>query len=132
MGGFLLQLAGSAVAVGALMAFAHWLGFSSEAKLSDEAEARALFQLMAGGFDPLEIAIDAHGCGAIARNAAGALAVLRPHGGRFMSQKLPLQAQLSAQDGALHIYTVPPLELHLGEEAARWAESWVHAANPAI
>jgi len=121
----LLQFGGSLVAISALVVLAHFLGFSRTARLEDPAEARALFRLAPGGFEPVEIALDIDGHGAIARDGAGRLAVLIPHGQQFVARTLGPAARLR-RDGETLLVEDAALgtrvfALQLGEAAHIWA-----------
>ncbi|WP_340588561.1 hypothetical protein [Erythrobacter alti] len=123
----LLQFFGSLAAITALVVAAHYLGFSKGGRLESEAEARSLFQLMPGGFEADEIALDAKGCGAIARDREHRLAVLVPHGKQFIARPLGPDAKSSVDGGTLKIddpiLGAKPIALRLGEAAANWANS---------
>ena len=125
MGPLALQLVLSLAAVLALVAFAHFLGFSRGGAIADKGEARELLELAAGGFDAVDIAVGAGGRGAIARDASGRLAVLFPHGGQFVARVLGHDAQRLADDDTLTIRhpDLPrgALTLQLEEAAEGWA-----------
>ncbi|VVT04651.1 hypothetical protein [Erythrobacter sp. EC-HK427] len=119
----LLQFGGSLLAITALVALAHWLGFSRSARLESEEAARQLLALAPGGFPVAALALAADGAGAIARSRDGRLALLRPHGGRFIAQPLPPETLLEAQGETLCIHTTPRIALQLGQEAQAWAQA---------
>lgn len=119
----LLQFGGSLLAITLLVLLAHWLGFSRSARLQSKDEARELLALAPGGFSAIEIALAAEGTGAIARDASGRLAVLKPHGGRFVAQHLPPAIPIEVQGETLRIHTSPPLNLPIGGSAQKWARS---------
>ncbi|RPF71278.1 hypothetical protein [Aurantiacibacter spongiae] len=119
------QFAASLLAVGSLVLIAHRLGFSVGAKLESEGEALDVLSDL-GGFRPLHLTLDQDGRGAIARDAGGKVAVLVPHGGRFVARLVPAGGTLRAEDGvlriAMHEQGARPLTLTLGDEAAYWAD----------
>lgn len=84
----LWQFAGSLLAVTALVGLAHLLGFSRAVRLSDKQEAATIARLTPGGFEPLDIALDVDGRGALARDADGAFVVIAAHGGQFIPHSL--------------------------------------------
>ncbi len=121
----LLQFLGSLAAVAAVVVLTHFLGFTRGGNISDEAEARTLFQLAPGGFEPVEVALDADRRGAIARDEAGRIAVLMPHGGQFIARALGGDMRccvegerLAIEDSALGQKSVA---LNLGDAAQHWA-----------
>ncbi|RJY09675.1 hypothetical protein [Aurantiacibacter aquimixticola] len=122
--GAALQFAGSLLAILALIYFAHRLGFSRNAQLEDEDDARERFRLAAGGFEPIAIALDTDGAGAIARDASGRTAVLVPHGAQFVARTLTAEDRVTAADGRLDIRFADPtfeLSLAIGKDAECWA-----------
>jgi hypothetical protein len=123
----LLQFLGSLAAVSALVALTYILGFRSAARLESEHEARELFRLAAGGFEPVEIALDADHAGAIARNAEGRLAVLVPHGNQFVVRCLDPATAIEARDGQLLIAGLPNVMITLGERSRGWATTDIDA-----
>jgi len=122
-----LQFAGSLAAIAAVIALTHFLGFSRAGRIADEAEARALFALAPGGFEPVALRLDEERRGAIARDDAGRHAVLVQHGGQFIAKVLEPGAQLTAMDGRLIIRAresdAKQITLRLGETAKNWAAS---------
>ena len=128
MDGQLLQFLGSLAAVSALVALTYFMGFRNSARLESEAEARELFRLAPGGFEPVAVALDAAGASAIARNAKGLRAVLVPHGNRFVVRHLDPATAITASDGQLVIEGLPRVTITLGQNAGDWATTDI-AAN---
>lgn len=126
MNGQLLQFAGSLAAIAAVIALTHFLGFSRTGRVAEKAEARALFALAPGGFEPAALLLDQEGHGAIARDGAGRLAVLVPHGGQFVARLLEAEARITAADGRLLIESRQlggkQIALSLDESARDWAK----------
>jgi len=129
MNGQLLQFVGSLAAVTALVVVTWLLGFRQPATLSSEAEARDLFRLAPGGFEPIRLGLDAQGRSAIAADEAGRKAVLVPHGNQFVFRQLSPASRIDAVDGRITIAGLPNLALELGEEAKRWATTDIGASN---
>lgn len=116
----MLQLGGSLLAVLALVLLTWMLGFRQVARLESEDEARELMRLAPGGFEPVTIALDRHGSGAIGRDAQGRLLILWPHGSQFVARALEPGESLQAEDGMLHIVGARRIALDLGELAEDW------------
>ena len=84
----LLQFVGSLVAILALAGIAHALKLGREPKLENEDEVRRMAGEAVEGFAAVAIARDRQGRGAILRDGAGRLLVLKPHGNFFASRLL--------------------------------------------
>ena len=85
----LLTLGGSLLAVLALAAAAHWLGLGRDhQRITDEADAIRLAEEAECGFDGNSAVVDAAGYGAIVRNAAGDMMLVRAHGNRFAARRI--------------------------------------------
>lgn len=119
----LVQIGISVVAVSALVALTWLLGFRQEACLASAEEARELLRLAPGGFEPVAIALDADGKGAIARDAAGGVMVLLPHGNQFVARPVEPRAQLIVDRGQLRGKAGRTFSLNLGDEAAGWTSA---------
>lgn len=93
-----LQTAGSLVAILALAGIAWWLKLGGAPRLdSADAVARAAGEVE-DGFVPADIACDAAGAGALARDAAGRIILIRRHGNRFAGRVLTQAARAAARD----------------------------------
>ncbi|QZH76350.1 MAG: hypothetical protein JY451_07395 [Erythrobacter sp.] len=125
MTGQVAQFTASLGAVVALVLLVHFLGFSKGGLLGSEAEAREMLRLAPGGFEPIALALDSEGSGAIARDRDGRIALLAPHGGQFVARVLLPSARLSASDGRLTIVCknigLSAFTLRLGDSAGDWA-----------
>lgn len=121
MYGDLLQFGILLAAITAIAGVAWLLGFRQTAALSSVDEASELFRLAPGGFEPVEIGLDNAGACAIARDAAGRRGVLLPHGSQFVFRLLTPGSEAWAEDGALHIASLPGLHIRLGDAAEGWA-----------
>lgn len=108
---YLIQTAGSAAAVGVLIALAAWAKIAKPAPPLDEARARALFadEFPGRSLDRLWVAND--GRGALARSGPSAL-VLCEVGDGYVARHIPWAQALSSsfRDGVL--------KLDLGDPAA--------------
>ena len=98
-----LKFALSLIAVGALVALAHFMGFSRGGKLVSKSEAAELLALAAGGFESENILVDSEGRGALGQDGAGRLAALIPHGGHFVARLLGADARCGLDDGRLSV-----------------------------
>lgn len=126
----LLQFLASLVAILALAGIARWLELGGRPRLDDDhsvgrAAGEAVF-----GYEPVEIARDHYGRGAIMRDADGRMLLLKPHGNRFAGRMLtpgarariwrdPGKASLEVDCGERRFGTVQ-LEI---EQPEAWAEA---------
>lgn len=122
-----LQAIGSLVAVLLVFVLVRALGMGSDVRIADEAEARALAEAAHCGFDPIEIALDRARIGALLRNRAGEVMLIRRHGARFAARVLSSHAGARLDRGFLTLSTEDPhfgsVTLDLGEKAQVWAAS---------
>ncbi|QYJ07174.1 hypothetical protein [Qipengyuania flava] len=122
----LIQFLGSLIAILALAGLARWLKLGPEPRLSDEAAARAAADEAVSGFAPIAIGLDRKGRGAVLRDAAGRVLLLRPHGVHFAGRVLTGMARARVEDDTLVIDTG---ERRYGsarlllDDAAAWAET---------
>jgi len=125
--GIALQAIGSLVAVLLVFVLVRALGMGSDVRIADEAEARALAEAAHCGFDPVEIALDRARIGALLRNRAGEVMLIRRHGARFAARVLSSHAGARLDRGFLTLSTEDPhfgsITLDLGEKAPVWAAS---------
>lgn len=84
----LLQFLGSLVAILALAGIARWLKLGPEPKLVDADAARLAADAAVSGYEPIAIALDHEGRGALMRDEAGRILLLRPHGTQFAGRLL--------------------------------------------
>lgn len=99
----LLQFLGSLVAICALAGLAWWLKLGGTPVLASEAEARIAANEAVDGFEPVSVAIDADGRGAIMRDQTGRVLVLKPHGNKFAGRILRNEANALVANGSLQI-----------------------------
>lgn len=123
MSGVVVQFLGSLAAIVAIVLVAWLLGFKQAARLTSEAEARELFRLAPGGFEPVAIDLDVKGRAAIARDQTGRIAVLAPHGNHFVFRLLAAESSIMARGDSLTIECLPELRLSLGDSAGVWANT---------
>lgn len=128
-----IQLAGSLAAILVLAWIAHRLKLGGDARIRSEAEARALADEAIHGFEPVEIAIDKAGMGALCRDAQGRVLLLRRHGSHWASRLLDSHANTRLDRTFLTLATADrrfgSVTFDLGEKAAIWAASLRRIAN---
>ncbi|HEU4821345.1 MAG TPA: hypothetical protein VFS87_09330 [Qipengyuania sp.] len=124
---FLIQLGGSLVAILMLAWIAHRLRLGGDARIRSEEDARVLAGEAIHGFDPVEIAIDKAGMGALCRDAQGRVLLLRRHGSHFASRLLDSHAHARLDQGFLTLATSDrtfgSVTFDLGNQAQAWAAS---------
>jgi hypothetical protein len=127
MSGQLLQFGGSLLAILGLAWFAHRLGLGSDSRIRDEAHVRELAEEALYGFEPVDLAIDRAGMGALARDSQGRVMLLRRHGAHFASRLLDEHAQSRLDRNFLVVGSgdkrFGEVTLDLGNEAQAWAAS---------
>lgn len=89
----LLQFLVSLVAILALAGIARWLELGGKPMLEDDESIRRAAGEAVFGYEPVAIARDREGRGAIMRDAGGRLLLLKPHGNRFAARLLAAAAQ---------------------------------------
>ncbi|GEN99678.1 hypothetical protein NSE01_15110 [Novosphingobium sediminis] len=122
-----LQAIGSLIAVLLVFVLVRALGMGSDVRIADELEACALAEEARCGFDPVEVALDRARIGALLRNAAGEVILIRRHGARFAARVLSSHAGVRLDRGFLTLSTddrhFGSITLDLGEKAQVWAAS---------
>ncbi len=101
----LLQFLGSLAAILVLAAIAWRLKLGPEPRLDDENAARRAADEAVSGFEPVAIGLDTEGRGALLRDAAGRVLLLRPHGSHFAGRLLSDRADARIEDGVLLVDT---------------------------
>ena len=123
----LLQFGGSLVAILALAWIAHKLGLGGDTRIRDEAHLRELAEEALCGFDPVDMAIDRSGMGALARDAQGRVMLLRRHGAHFASRLLDNHLHVRLDRNLITVGTgekrFGTITLDLGDQAPAWAAS---------
>lgn len=122
-----LQAIGSLVAVFLVFLLVRALDMGSDVRIADEAAARALAEEARCGFDPVDVALDRARIGALLRNAAGEVMLIRRHGARFAARVLTSHSGVRLDRGFLTLSTEDPhfgsITLDLGDRAQVWAAS---------
>lgn len=125
--GLAIQLGGSLVAILALAWIAHRLRLGGDARIRSEDEARALADEALHGFEPVEIAIDKAGMGALCRDGQGRVMLLRRHGSHFAARLLDSHAHARLDRTFLTLATAErrfgSVTFDLGDKAPVWAAS---------
>ena len=84
-----IQTGLSIIAVLGIVALTRWMGLGSGyERIRDERHAIALADEAECGFDGVAADVDAAGYGAIVRNRAGAMMLVRAHGNRFAARRI--------------------------------------------
>ena len=125
--GFAAQIAGSLIAILALAWIAHRLGLGGDARVRSEDDVRVLADEAIHGFEPVDIALDRAGMGALCRDGAGRVLLLRRHGSHWASRLLDSHAHTRLDQGFLTLATADrrfgSVTFDLGDKAAIWAAS---------
>jgi hypothetical protein len=125
--GLAVQLAGSLIAILALAWLARRLELGGDTRIDSEDDARRLADEAVHGFDPVEIAVDRAGMGALCRDSAGRVLLLRRHGSHWASRLLDSHAHTRLDRGFLTLATADrrfgSVTFDLGDRAAVWAAS---------
>ncbi len=123
-----LQLGGSLVAVLFLAGMSRWLQLGGDLRIRTEGDARRLADEAICGFDPVDLALDRAGIGALLRDGAGRVLLIRRHGGRFAARLLDSHAGVRLDRNFLTVETSDPhfgaVTLDLGPRAPQWAGSF--------
>lgn len=128
MEGALFEIAKLAASLAAIL-FVAWMvrrmGLGGDSRIRDEAHARELAEQALCGFDPVEIAIDRAGIGALLRDAQDRQMILRRHGAQFVGRLLDSSTQSRLDQNFLTIGTSDrhfgKVTLNLGDRAQSWA-----------
>ncbi|WP_232725609.1 hypothetical protein [Qipengyuania seohaensis] len=101
----LLQFLGSLVAILALAGLAFALRLGPPPRLQNEQAARTAADEAVSGFQPVAIALDRDGAGALMRDTEGRILLLRQHGSHFAGRLLTNAAVVTRDGDALLIDT---------------------------
>lgn len=103
------------------------LGLGADVRLKDEEDARARARAALCGFEPVDLAMDRAGIGALLRDSAGRVMLLRRHGAQFAARLLDSHAFARLDRNFLTVGTgerhFTGVTLDLGEKAQIWAAS---------
>ena len=123
----LLQFVGSLLAILGLAWIARRLDLGGDTRIRDEAHLRELAEEALYGFEPIDIAVDRAGMGALARDAQGRVMLLRRHGSHFAARLLDNHLNVRLDRNVLVVGTgekrFAKVALDLGEQAPAWAAS---------
>ena len=126
----ILKLAGSVAAILFLAWFARKLGLGGDVGIRSEEQARAIADEIICGFDPVDIAIDKAGIGALMRDAQGRHLLVRRHGAHFAGRLLDNHSETRLDQNFLTVgtgeRTFGRVTLNLGKEAQYWASGLRH------
>lgn len=121
----LAKLGLSLVAILGLAGLARWIGLGGDERIRSPDHARRLANDAVDGFEPVAIALDKAGIGALLRDAAGRQMLLRRHGAAWVGRLLDGQTEARLDREFLTIgtgeRTFGMVTLHLGEAAGAWA-----------
>lgn len=126
----LLKLGGSIAAILFLAWFARWLNLGGDVRIRSEEQARAIADQVLCGFDPVDIAIDKAGIGALMRDARGRHLLVRRHGAQFAGRLLDRHSDSRLDQNFLTVgtgeKTFGKITLNLGPQAQYWAAGLRH------
>jgi hypothetical protein len=121
------KLLGSLLSILALVQLSRWLGLGGDVRIRDENHVRQLANDSIDGFEPVDIVIDRAGIGALCRDAAGHILLIRRHGAQFVGRLLDTHSATRLDQNFLTIGTAEKafgtVTLNLGAEAQIWAAS---------
>lgn len=122
----LVQFLGSLVAILLTGLLAYWLRLGPPPLLENEDEALVAAEAAMPSFEPTEVALDRDGRGALFRDRAGRILVLKPHGSHFAARVLATGARAEQLDDGLLISTgerrFGGVKLRL-QDASAWARA---------
>jgi len=126
----LLKLGGSVAAILFLAWFARWLNLGGDVRIRSEEQAREIADQVLCGFDPVDIAIDKAGIGALMRDAEGRHLLVRRHGAQFAGRLLDRHSDTRLDQNFLTVgtgeKTFGKVTLNLGPQAQYWAAGLRH------
>jgi hypothetical protein len=126
----LAKLGASIIAILLLAWTAKRLELGGDVRIRDEEQARRLADEAICGFEPVEIALDRAGIGALMKDAAGRHLLIRRHGAQFAARLLDGHAKSRLDQDFLTIGTgeknFGEITLYLGPDAQLWAAGLRH------
>lgn len=124
---YVIQIGGSLLAILAVAWLVSKMGLGGDLRIADEDHAKLLADQVESGFTPVATAVDKAGYGALMRDAAGRILIMRRHGSHFAGRVVTKRPDARLDQGLL---TIKPddtpfgaITLNLGSEAAIWASS---------
>ncbi len=125
----------SLVLVMALYGLARALRLGGDVRIADTAHVVELADAAITGFAASEVTLDRARIGALARNPAGRVLLIRRHGARFVARELTSLAGIRLDRHNLTLETgdrrFGALTLDLGSDAQAWAASLRRLGSPA-
>ena len=122
-----LQFAGSLAAILLLAWLAGRLGLGGDPRLRDPEDARRLAGEALCGFEAQDVVLDRAGIGALLRDPAGRIMLLRRHGARWAARLLDSHAGVRLDRSFVTIAVSDrafgAITLDLGDQAQAWASS---------
>ncbi len=121
----LAKFAASLLAILGLAWLARWMDLGGDERIRSADQARFLANAAIEGFEPVDIALDKAGIGALLRDAQGRQMLLRRHGAAWVARLLDERTEARLDREFLTIgtgeKTFGTVTLHLGEAAGVWA-----------
>lgn len=125
-----LKLGSSIAAIFFLAWLSHRLGLGGDVRIRSDAQAREIADQIVCGFDPVDIAIDKAGIGALMRDAHGRHLLVRRHGAQFAGRLLDRHNDTRLDHNFLTVGTSEKsfgkVTLDLGPQAQYWASGLRH------
>jgi hypothetical protein len=126
----LLKLAGSIIAILFLAWLARHWQLGGDVRIRSEDQARSIADEIISGFEPVDIAIDKAGIGALMRDAKGRHLLVRRHGAQWAGRLLDNHSETRLDQNFLTVgtgeRTFGTVTLNLGERAQYWAAGLRH------
>lgn len=126
----LIKLAGSIIAILFLAWLAQHWQLGGDVRIRSEEQARSIADDIICGFDPIDIAIDKAGIGALMRDAKGRHLLVRRHGASWAGRLLDNHSETRLDQNFLTVgtgeRTFGTVTLNLGERAQYWAAGLRH------
>ena len=122
-----LQFVGSLAAILLLAWLVRRLGLGGDPRLRDPEEAKRLAGEALCGFEAQDVVLDRAGIGALLRDSAGRMLLLRRHGVHWVARLLDSHAGVRLDRSFMTIATgdktFGAITLDLGDQAQAWAEN---------
>lgn len=128
-----IQLFASVVMILLVSGLVAVLKLGNDVRLSGADEVRQLASTAVCGFDPVDLALDRAGIGALLRDSQGRVMLLRRHGAQFAARLLDSHAFARLDRNFLTVgtgeKTFGQITLDLGDQAQVWAASLRRLGN---
>ncbi len=125
-----IQFALSLVSVFVLAGIAYWMKLGGDVRIRDANHARSIAGEAVFGFDPVGIALDRAGIGALLKDVTGRQMLIRRHGAHFVGRLLDDRIVARLDQNFLTIGTgeksFGAITLNLGDQAQYWAAGLRH------